>query len=97
MAWPREISALPVKAKNKMDITIKAKLLTAESNQYKFDGKEGVSHKVRLLVNGEIFSLKSDSEQVAGLKDLKGLEGEAVLRFESRKENLTAKLVSFEA
>jgi len=73
-----------------------AKLLSAESNAYSFQGRDGVSHKVRLLIGDEIFSMRSSHEQVNDLKDLVGREGEATIEITSPKENLSAKLVSFE-
>jgi len=80
-----------------MDITIKAKLLTAESKPYSVNGNEGVSHKVRLLVGNEIFVCKSSKEQVARLQDVRGTDGEATFRLTSRKELLALELVSFES
>jgi len=74
----------------------KAKLLSAESNAYSFQGKEGVSHKVRLLIGDEIYSIRSNHEQVQDLKDVVGSEGEATIEISSPKENLSAKLLSFE-
>lgn len=80
-----------------MDITIKAKLLTAESKPYSVNGNEGVSHKVRLLAQNEIFVCKSNAEQVSRLKDVQGEDGEAVFRLTSRKESLSLELVTFES
>jgi len=73
----------------------KAKLLSAESNAYSFQGKEGVSHKVRLLIGDEIYSIRSTSEQVQDLKDVVGEEGEATIEISSPREQLSAKLLSF--
>jgi len=72
-----------------------AKLLSAESNAYSFQGKEGVSHKVRLLIGDEIYSIRSTHEQVQELKEKVGQEGLATVEITSPKENLSAKLLSF--
>jgi len=74
-----------------------AKLLSAESNAYSFQGKEGVSHKVRLLIGDEIYSIRSNHEQVQDLKEVVGDEGQATIEITSPKENLSAKLLSFES
>jgi len=79
-----------------MDIQTKAKLLTAESKPYNVDGNSGTSHKIRLNIAGEIYVCKSTAEQVASLKEFEGQEGDAHIRVESRKENMSLKLVSFE-
>jgi len=79
-----------------MNYEVDATLLTAESKDYKFDGKEGVSHKVRLLIAGEIFKCNSNANQVAVLKPSEGKTGIAVVKLESRKEVLSLSLVSFE-
>jgi hypothetical protein len=77
------------------NIEVKAVLLTAESNPYKIDGNEGVSHKIRLSIGGEIYSCKSTADQVASLKQYEKQEGEAVIDVVSRKEAMSLKLVSF--
>jgi len=79
-----------------MEITVNAKLLSAESKPYEFAGNKGTSHKIRLSVEGEIFVCKSTPEQVTALLQSVGEEGKAVLSFQSRKENLSLTLVSFE-
>lgn len=79
-----------------MNFTEKAKLLSAESNAYSFQGKDGVSHKVRLLIGDEIYSIRSTAEQVNNLKPHVGETGEAEIEISSPKENLLAKLLSFE-
>jgi len=79
-----------------MQIEQEAKLLTAESKPYEISGNSGVSHKIRLNIAGEIYVCKSTAEQVAELKPFEGEEGNAVIRIESRKENLSLKLISFE-
>jgi len=79
-----------------MQIATKALILTAESKPYNIEGNEGVSHKIRLNVNGEIYVCKSTPEQIKELKDKEGTEGTAVIKVESRKENMSLKLLSFE-
>jgi len=79
-----------------MQIKTDARLLTAESKPYSFGGNEGVSHRVRLLVDGEIFACKSTSEDVAALARFEDQEGEAVLKLTSRKEMLGVEIESFE-
>lgn len=79
-----------------MQYETEAILLTAESKDYKFDGKEGVSHKIRLSINGEIFKCNSNSNQIAVLKPSEGKLGRAVIKLDSRKEVLSLTLVSFE-
>jgi len=72
-----------------------AKLLTAESRNYDFDGKIGVSHNVRLNIGGEIYVAKSDEQQVRDLQAFVGKDGIAVFELTSRKEKLGMKLISF--
>jgi len=78
-----------------MEIETRATLLTAESKPYNFDGKVGTSYKVRLNVAGEIYVCKSSPEQVTELQEKLGEDGDAIFKLESRKENLSLKLVSF--
>lgn len=80
-----------------MKITTEAKLVSAESNPYKFEGREGVSHKARFLIEGEIFVAKCTPEQVKDLQESIGKEGEVTLAFTSRKENIAIVFDSFEA
>jgi len=72
-----------------------AKLLTAESKTYSFNGNEGVSHRVRLNINGEIFVAKSTEEQVRNLAPLVGKDGVAVVKLSSPKEALKLECLSF--
>jgi len=78
-----------------MQITITGKILTAESKPYKIDGNEGVSHKIRINVDGEIYVCKSSAEQVNDLQEVIGEEGQCTFKVNSRKENLSLQLVSF--
>jgi len=79
-----------------ININTHATLLTAESKPYSIDGNEGVSHKVRLNIVGEIYSFRATEELVKSLQSRLGEEGEAEIVFSSRKENLKAELISFE-
>lgn len=78
-----------------MIIEEKAKLLSAESNPYTIDGKEGVSHKLRFLIGGEIFSSKGTAEDVKEHLDNVGADGTVTLQFTSRRELLGCKFVDF--
>jgi len=80
-----------------MQYETRATLLTAESKPYSFNGNEGTSHKIRLSVGGEIYVCKSTAEQVAKYKVYEGKEGDAVVKLNSRKENISLELLSFEA
>lgn len=76
-----------------------ATLLTADSKPYNVNGNEGVSHKARFLIEGEIYSLTATEQLVKELKARiadENQEGEAEIEFTSRKENLKAELVSFQ-
>jgi len=78
-----------------MVVKTKALLLTAESRSYDFNGNQGVSHKIRISVAGEIYVCKSTADQVAALKKFEGKEGTAEVKVVSRKENMTLELLSF--
>ena len=78
-----------------MRISADAKVLSAVSKPYDFDGKKGVTHKVRLNVEGEIFVAKTDEAGVSKYSALVGRDGEAVLDFTSPAERLTLTLVDF--
>jgi len=78
-----------------MHIETTAKLLTAESKPYNVDGNVGTSHKIRLNVAGEIYVCKSTPEQIAELKQFEGEDGNAEIKVNSRKENLSLELISF--
>ncbi|MFA6251557.1 MAG: hypothetical protein WC603_02950 [Candidatus Paceibacterota bacterium] len=74
------------------------KLLTALSNPYDMSatgGPVGVSHKVRLNINGEIFVANATEDQVKEYSKFEGKDGVAVLNFTSPKEKLRLSLVSF--
>jgi hypothetical protein len=78
-----------------MEFKDNATLLTAESKPYSIGGNEGVSHKVRVNIGGEIYSCNSTEQQVRDLKEYEGVEGEVVVKVESRREKLSITLKSF--
>jgi len=73
----------------------KARILSAESKPYDFDGNKGVSHKIRLSILGEVYSVKTTEEQVNEFKQYVGKEGSVVVSFSSPKENLKMSIESF--
>ena len=79
-------------------ITIKekAKVLSSDSTPYDFKGNEGVSHRVRLMVDGEIYAIKSSDKQVEAVKQFVGKDVTVVLNVTSPKELLKMVLVSVE-
>lgn len=78
-----------------IEISTKATVLTAESKPYDIDGNSGVSHKVRLNVDGEIYSIRATEDIVKELKEHLGEEIEVTIAFTSRKENLKGEIVSY--
>jgi len=80
-----------------MEIIQEAILLTAESKPYDFNGNAGTSHKIRLNIGGEIYVCKSSAEQISALQKFEGRTGDATVKVNSRKENLSLELVSFDA
>jgi len=68
-----------------MQLKVGARLLSAISKPYSFDGKSGVSHRVRVLVESEVFACKSTEEQVAALQKSVGKDGEVVIEITSRE------------
>lgn len=80
-----------------MKVKTKATLLTAESKPYEFNGNSGVSHKIRLFAEGEVYECKSSAEQVAELRPLAGKIGDATFIITSKKERIGCELESFKA
>jgi len=72
-----------------LKIKTDAKILSAESKPYDFNGNVGTSHKIRLSIDGEIYVAKSTAEQVKAVAPNIGDVVEATLLFDSRKENLS--------
>ena len=82
-----------------MQIKTKAQLLTAESAPYDFNGNKGTSHKLRFLVDGEIFLMKKDNKAQTILDNLdkQGKTGNLTFELISPKEVMYARFISFEA
>ncbi len=70
------------------------KILTAQSKPYNINGNEGVSHKVRVLFDTDIFPLKATPELVEQCSDLTGEEVELIIDLTSIRENIGVSLVS---
>ncbi len=79
-----------------LTIKSKAKLLSAISAPYDFNGNSGVSHGVRVSIDDEIYPLKCTEDQVDSLQSSVGKEGTANIEIRSRRERITCHLVSFE-
>jgi len=78
-----------------MKIETTARLLSAESTPYNIDGNEGISHKARFLVGGEIYPVKCTKEVIESLKEDVGNEGDLTMSLTARKENIKLEYVSF--
>jgi len=78
-----------------IDVTTEGMLLTAVSKPYSMNGTEGVSHRVRVLINGDIYACKSNANQVESLKGALGSMGKITLRFKSPKETLGVEFIGF--
>jgi len=79
-----------------MKVETEGKILSADSKPYDFDGRKGVSHRVRVLIEGDIYSLKATPELVKDLAEKVDEEGRLTVKFSSRKETLSAELIDFE-
>jgi len=79
-----------------IQIREEAMLLTAKSKAYDMDGNKGTSHRVRVLIGGDIFPLKATAEQVEHYVELENEKGEVVIALTSVKENPVFTFVSFE-
>lgn len=73
-----------------------AKVLTSEAKEYDFDGNKGISYKVRLNIDGEIYAIKVSKEVQESLVSKVGSDITAVISVSSPKERLQMNLVSFE-
>lgn len=69
-------------------------VLTAESKPYSFNGKEGVSHKVRLNILGEIYSISTTEDIVKDFTPLVGQDVKVLLQFTSPKEILKLRILN---
>jgi len=78
-----------------MIITEQGTLLSAESKPYNVNGNEGISHKIRVLIDGQIFPCKSSSTQVAQYKSYENKYGEITISLTSRKEALVVDFMEF--
>lgn len=79
-----------------MEIKTQGMILTAVSKAYNMHGNEGVSHRVRVLVGGDIYVCKSNADEVLALQPSQGLTGSIVLKLRSPKEVLALEFVSFQ-
>lgn len=70
-----------------MQIKTKAQILTASSKGYEINGNKGTSHKVRVMVDGEIFPLFATEAQVVEAQKILGTTLDVVLDIVSPKEN----------
>ena len=73
----------------------KAIILSSENSPYEFDGKKGISHKIRLNIGGEIYAVTTTEAQVNEFKEYVGETGTVVVQFTSPKETLKMKILSF--
>lgn len=76
-----------------MQILKSAQVLSAESRPYDFDGNKGVSHTVRLLIDGEIYPCKASESLVTEFKSYEGQDADVELDLQSRRERITLHLV----
>lgn len=72
-----------------------AKLLSAVSKPYSFNGNEGISYKIRFIAEDSIFEFRSNKEQVTQLESLVGKVGTLEIVINSVKETLVASVGSF--
>jgi len=75
-----------------METKVKAIILSVESNPYEFDGKSGVSHRIRISVNGEVYPVRSNEAQVKEFSPMVGETVDLSVKVESRKESLSLKV-----
>jgi len=73
---------------------VTGQILTAESKPYDIDGNVGVSHKVRINVNGEIYPLKATEDLVKIASRFIEHTIDVEIGISSYKENLKIELVS---
>jgi len=82
-----------------MKITTEARLISAESKPWEIEGRSGVSHKVRVLVDTDVFVLKATEQDVARCNEYieeENTSGELTIDLVSSKEVTQTKFVSFE-
>lgn len=78
-----------------MLLKTKARLLSAEEKPYDFDGRSGVSTKIRVLIESSIFSLRATPQDVAQAKQYIDKDGNLEFSLESLKEETRLRFVSF--
>jgi len=81
-----------------MKVKTQGTVLSAASKPYDYDGRSGISHKIRVMVDGEIFNCSSNEQDVKDAQLVIGKTGEVELNITSPKENLKVEveLLSFE-
>jgi len=78
-----------------MEFTSEVMLLTAVSKPYAFNGNEGVSHRLRFSVKGEVYPIKTTEALVKEFAPHVQKTGKATFKLTSEKENIKLELVSF--
>lgn len=73
-----------------------AMLLTTKSKAYDIDGNKGTSHKIRVLIGGDIFPCRATAEQVEQYKDDENEQGIVRIDLSTVKENPVFTFVGFE-
>lgn len=82
------------KQKTMLQLEEVGKVLSAESKPYSFDGNEGVSHKVRVLLKDEIMPLRANADLVNQALTMVGKEAKISLSLTFPKENIRLNLIS---
>jgi len=72
----------------------RARLLSAESTKWVIKGDDVISHKIRVSVEGEIYPLKSNAEEVLSVQKYVGKDVDVTIKVDSRKENVSLRLDS---
>lgn len=80
-----------------IQVKVSGKLLSAASKSWTMDGRNGIVHKARFLIDGDVFEARTSMEYVSELKKQVYDEGEVTLQFVSPKENLSLNLISFDS
>ena len=80
-----------------IEIKVKAKLIEVIQSPYSVNGNEGISYKLRFLVNdSEIWEIKSSKEVTDQLKNfVDKVSSDAIFEIYARKEAVTLKLKEF--
>lgn len=76
-----------------MKVVTKAKVLSAESKPWDMNGMKGTSHKVRFLIDTEIFPCKTTEQLVQQFSTMTGKDVTVELDFTSVKEDPGVTLV----